>query len=64
MGLVEFSLQEGVSRYLHCFINPPDIPVGYSYLISRNSKETHCIDWNLPEMNEKAAKNYSLIGDK
>lgn len=39
MTAVEFCLQYGITRVLHGFIRPPEIPLGYGYQIQAGAKE-------------------------
>ena len=59
MSVVEFSLSKGVTRYLHTFIRPDDVPMGYGYIIQKNSQDSHRIDLEIEPMNTIAAKNPS-----
>ena len=59
MSVVEFSLSKGVTRYLHTFIRPDDVPMGYGYIIQKNSQDSHRIDLDIEPMNTIAAKNPS-----
>lgn len=43
VGLVEFTLREGIKSDLHCIINQPDIPMGYSAAAMKHSDDTHKI---------------------
>jgi len=46
LGLIQFSLREGVTKELHRFLLSADVPVGYSYQISYDAERTHQLDGN------------------
>jgi hypothetical protein len=37
LALVEFSVEEGISRLLHSFMNPEKPPPGYAYEMKKNA---------------------------
>ena len=66
IGLVEFSLRDGVKRSLHDFMYPSDVPVGYSYAIRDNAEKTHKLDLDQivhkkPKSSDDLANQYSWL---
>lgn len=43
IALLEFSFVDGVRKAFHAFINPGEIPIGYSFLARERATETHLI---------------------
>ncbi|XP_069689384.1 protein maelstrom homolog [Periplaneta americana] len=43
LGLVEFSLLDGITKTYHTLINPGGIPMGYNYQAKKYSEDTHSI---------------------
>ncbi|KAI0213529.1 maelstrom-like protein [Lamellibrachia satsuma] len=43
VGLIEWSLNQGITKTLHRFINPGVIPLGYRYTCQSHSDDTHQI---------------------
>ncbi|XP_013395238.1 protein maelstrom homolog [Lingula anatina] len=55
VGLIEYSLNNGITKHLHRMIEPGPIPTGYRYTCQNHSDETHQIPI---ERFEYADKNY------
>ncbi|RWS04613.1 protein maelstrom-like protein [Dinothrombium tinctorium] len=43
VGLVEYSIRNGITNAYHCFIDPGDIPLGYTRVAKEHSEATHKI---------------------
>jgi hypothetical protein len=41
IALVEFSFVDGIRKTYHAYINPGEIPIGYSFLAMERAPETH-----------------------
>jgi hypothetical protein len=41
MAVVQYSIEEGVSRVLHTYLKPPPemVPIGYAYLIQKHAEQ-------------------------
>lgn len=54
IGVIEYSIEKGIMRHLHRFINPGKIPVGYRFTCIQHSEDTHQIpieNWDLFDSN-------------
>ncbi len=60
-AIVEYCLQRGITRILHGFVNPPEVPMGYAYEIQKNSDKTHNIDLDIEPMQSFGAKDHEWI---
>jgi len=57
VGLVEYSLEEGITNTYHKFIKPGPIPPGYASMCKMNSKEYH----QIPLHHAEASGDYANI---
>jgi len=37
MALAEYSIEEGLSKFVHTFMKPDKVPLGYAYTIQKNA---------------------------
>ncbi len=39
MALAEYSIEEGLSKFLHTFMKPKTLPIGSAYMIQKNAEK-------------------------
>jgi len=61
IAAIEFSLQNGIERFWHKFVNPVCIPQGYRYKAQHKSDNTHLID---PDGRALPYEKYTNIYDE
>lgn len=61
LGLIEYSLADGIIRQYHVFIDPGSLPLGYFYTCKETSDRTHKIP---PQGFEHADNKYDIMALK